>query len=57
MDEELKPCPFCGAEGRLIDLAGYEVHCTQCGCDVVPASGGKSDAIAAWNRRPGEDNG
>lgn len=55
MSEELKPCPFCGAEARYKYLNGYPwVECSR--CDVVgPDFSLREPAIAAWNTRPGED--
>jgi hypothetical protein len=47
------PCPFCGAEPRLVDLAGWEVHC-DCGVGMVVDSPEREDVLKAWNRRVGE---
>lgn len=53
-EEELKPCPFCGGEAKIID--GGEstsfpyVYCTSCGT----RSGyrlSEEDTIMAWNKR------
>ncbi len=46
MDDELKPCPFCGGEP---EVAPWEVHCTQCSAHLVEAT--TAEAIAAWNTR------
>ncbi len=53
---ELKPCPFCGAEG-IITLwrngAEFMVHqpvCSRCSA-TIGASTDYSDAITAWNTR------
>jgi Lar family restriction alleviation protein len=55
MDVELKPCPFCGREPRLLDLAGYEVIC---GCGASMVTGPKqAEAISAWNTRHSPDAG
>ncbi len=58
MTDELKPCPFCGGEALIDgDLLGASwVICRECG-----ASGAQEDsdaeAIAAWNRRAGQEGG
>lgn len=63
MSEQLKPCPFCGSEGKVFfnDEACYHggkgtyyIVCAEC------ASRGKNgndeqQAIEAWNRRVGDD--
>lgn len=52
MDEELKPCPFCGPSGKLktywdapsSDMRPWpHVACLKCGC-------GQS-TVEKWNRR------
>lgn len=65
-DIELKPCPFCGGEARLVWMnvrntdtgaKAYHVKCTKCQCTQWPdGSGefpryGRDAAAAAWNRR------
>lgn len=63
---ELKPCPFCGGTPELIiessfDATGlyavanyYKIACARCfACSGK--IGYKAIAIAAWNRRAGED--
>jgi Lar family restriction alleviation protein len=54
-NEELKPCPFCGGEARIIDFEDdeyryYQICCTKCKCKM-DAHIGKHNAIDAWNRR------
>ena len=55
MDEQLKPCPFCGGNAFL-SIGGEHFtipECSQCGARL-PAFFGKdkdTKAIAAWNRR------
>ena len=57
MTDRLKPCPFCGGEGKLEinrEMGGtqYQVLCTNC-----PTTVGrhwfwkKEDAINSWNTR------
>jgi len=66
---ELKPCPFCGGKsGRFVTDAGssnyvgkwgwWECDCGARAEDVrtgYDADGWQDAAIAAWNRRAGED--
>jgi Lar family restriction alleviation protein len=53
--EELKPCPFCGTEARLI--SGTEDHYVVCRNNdcaaalVARSFSSEEEAIAAWNRR------
>lgn len=54
--EELKPCPFCGREARIMleeedrpDDSFHNIYCTNCGVQFWVKS--KSQAIEAWNRR------
>lgn len=61
MNEELKPCPFCGGEAVMQKRVGatgrdgykvYRIYCSKCGviqCDMEYYS--ERDAISAWNRR------
>ena len=66
MTEELKPCPFCGGEARLLLNAKrkiygkdeYRTGVVAC-CNVCEARmfyGSEKLAIEAWNRRAGEAN-
>ena len=51
-EPELKPCPFCGKEARMVQN-GYEHHHVQCvGCACHTMSYETSEeAIRTWNRR------
>lgn len=59
MDSTLKPCPFCGGEGRHTAIRdGRQVFCGGCGADGPPAYHGPIDippalerAITGWNNR------
>jgi len=53
MNEELKPCPFCGSsdikakQGKTLML-----HCQGCGAVMFDyEDGAQRDVRAAWNRR------
>jgi Lar family restriction alleviation protein len=57
MDNELKPCPFCGGEATLwkireTDGPYYRPYHILCGCGGrVGWFEEKKEAIDAWNRR------
>jgi Lar family restriction alleviation protein len=55
MNDELKTCPGCGRE--TVDLAWLGTSCwmeCKCGWDG-PVRKSRKAAIAAWNRRAGEE--
>ena len=58
--EELKPCPFCGGEAKIVhgDLgrSGSRVICKDCGCSTAFVSistrySCDTKAAEAWNTR------
>lgn len=53
MNEELKPCPFCGGKAEIsLLLSNYGVACTSCMGAIFPAKEQtREEAIKAWNRR------
>lgn len=57
MQEELKPCPFCGGEGCVQKhvFKGYTdtfgVVCLDCCCETRQFYKTEAEAIEAWNRR------
>lgn len=60
MNEELKPCPFCGGEADVVCRGFYKVaKCITCGAEGRHFNGDTSDyphnapveAAAAWNQR------
>ena len=54
MEEELKPCPFCGCENSYAYemSTGWNVVCDNIDCAMQgPWDLGKSGAIAKWNVR------
>lgn len=54
MEEKLKPCPFCGGEAELTNVAiipnAITVRCKECNCNVNWFCK-EQEAIEAWNRR------
>lgn len=61
MTEKLKPCPFCGGEGRVfedtsfgVDNPLYRVFCGMCLVKTDTAYR-REDAIEIWNRRANDD--
>jgi len=65
---KLKPCPFCGGKAKLVSDYFFsmgrhasEVTCTECHAwgptsKTYPVEIQQQKAIAAWNRRVGDDN-
>lgn len=57
---ELKPCPFCGGEAKLISYHASMwidnptdsfVKCKDCGATTIHYFPTEEKAIEAWNRR------
>ena len=64
MNEELKPCPFCGCHDRRVGVRkmgnkGYKIICGKCGSagpyvkieDFANKMDAQEEAKEAWNRR------
>jgi hypothetical protein len=59
MPNELKPCPLCGGEAKILACEGYwrsgilayEIVCSTDGCQVSAGDRRKYKAIRHWNRR------
>jgi hypothetical protein len=51
MKTKLKPCPFCGAMGELIDFGDLaSINCSVCEVELC-ITGPAHDLIKKWNRR------
>lgn len=61
MDEELKPCPFCGGEACIQrhEFIGYTdtfgVVCLDCCAETRQFFTHKKVAVRAWNRRASDE--
>ena len=58
---DLKPCPFCGSEAKVIVGGGskdFAVHCTNLLCEAATRYWWESREVAVekWNMRNAEDN-
>ena len=68
MPNELKSCPFCGGEAEIVPhkffseilkawmVDCYGVECKNCHTSGYQFWGTEAHAIAAWNRRCGDDS-
>lgn len=59
MNEELKPCPFCGSKVELNIIphdswSSFQVYCETCD-DSFHTTEDKNKTIKLWNTRPVED--
>jgi Lar family restriction alleviation protein len=68
VDNELKPCPFCGGKAVIMHvephthilatfipdcIGSHFIECTGCTC-ALSSDNDREEAIAAWNKRSGE---
>lgn len=52
MQEDLKPCPFCGGKAEVINLGmANMVECTKCGIGTPPNTLDPSQSLKLWNTR------
>lgn len=55
MAEDLKPCPFCGGESRVVqtkDNSGYHYgECSKCFARQLAYCRDKDEAAKLWNTR------
>ena len=54
MNEELKPCPFCGSDKIIVEhihRVRYGCRCDNCDTVQDPNARTESEAIAKWNTR------
>lgn len=48
--EELKKCPFCGGEAKIVGYSLFWIVCEECLTETAGFAT-KEEAIKAWNRR------
>lgn len=51
MNENLKRCPFCGGEAKVMEAVGVWVKCRECHSSSGVSTGSRDVAVAAWNTR------
>ena len=63
MENELRPCPFCGGEAAFGNSfwEGVFVYCTNCGCQTDYATDDKrcvaeQRVVDMWNRRVNDES-
>jgi len=56
-ETKLKPCPFCGSEGIVVETHRdhWHVECVKCAARVFPPHLSKMSAVGAWNERKEEN--
>lgn len=56
MNDELKPCPFCGGTNILFHESNrtYQASCVDCEARAQYAYS-KKEAVTNWNRRAGDE--
>lgn len=63
-EQDLKPCPFCGAESKFIEYDtgddkwtenDYMVCCVGAGMHMLDHVGSKLELLEVWNTRAGEE--
>jgi Lar family restriction alleviation protein len=52
--EELKKCPFCGGEAKIVGYSLFWIVCKECFAET-DAFDTKIEAIKAWNRRVNDE--
>lgn len=58
--EQLKPCPFCGGNAKImraecIYFHIYWARCTECNAEINAPETDVKQAIDAWNRRANDE--
>jgi hypothetical protein len=58
MDNNLKPCPFCGSDAELITkhkALAYFIECSNTMCTASERADTAEEVFTSWNTRPIED--
>lgn len=58
--EQLKPCPFCGGNAKMMCVECMYFHiywarCTECNAEIKAPETDVKQAIDAWNRRANDE--